>query len=415
MIDNFSSQSEEYSKFRPTYPKKMYEWLVSNIECNDLAIDFATGNGQNAVGLSEYFVNVIGIDISQVIYGTGVSNYTKGLVRHLLLNDKENEYILFGSSLRRHKDLVKFINSLDGKFESKIYRFPPLLLNFFWNVLHVVNIEILIGKVDIFHSSDWTQPPTKAKKVTTVHDLVPWKYPRFTHKNISSAHLARLKWVAKEIDRVIVPSRATETDLLGLGFTKEKIRVIPEAAAEFYTVRGSGEIEEVKKKYAVNGNYLLIVGTSPRKNISKAIEAYFKSSAGKDLKLVIVGQFNGQIKAERGIRVLGYVPDKDMPALYSGAAALIYPSLYEGFGLTILEAFSCGCPVVTSNVSSMPEVAEGAAVLVDPTSVESISEGISKALAGRVGLIKKGLLKAQEYSWEKAAMETLSVYKELVK
>jgi glycosyltransferase involved in cell wall biosynthesis len=119
-----------------------------------------------------------------------------------------------------------------------------------------------------------------------------------------------------------------------------------------------------------------------------------------------------KIKESRNIRILGNVTQKDLIGLYSGAKALVYPSLYEGFGLPILEAFACGCPVVTSNISSMAEVAGDAAALVDPDSVESIGEGIEKVLRGPKSYIEKGLKRVKDFSWEKTARMTLEVYKE---
>ena len=110
---------------------------------------------------------------------------------------------------------------------------------------------------------------------------------------------------------------------------------------------------------------------------------------------------------------LGHIPIEDLPALYTGALTLVYASLYEGFGLPILEAMACGCPVVTSNISSMPEISGEAAILVDPTDVKSIACGIEKALVTRSDLVKKGLARVKQFSWEKAARGTLKVYQEV--
>jgi glycosyltransferase involved in cell wall biosynthesis len=141
------------------------------------------------------------------------------------------------------------------------------------------------------------------------------------------------------------------------------------------------------------------------------------------LTLVIAGKFGWgkELMAEDSkqktvnshIKLLGYVPDEDLPALFAGAQVFVYPSLYEGFGLPILEAMASGCPVVTSNASSMPEVAGKASVLVNPEKVEDIARGIQKALENREELIKKGKARAREFSWEKTARETLKVYQEV--
>ncbi|KKU70327.1 MAG: Glycosyl transferase group 1, partial [Candidatus Woesebacteria bacterium GW2011_GWD1_47_21] len=172
----------------------------------------------------------IGIDISSVIYGTGVSHYTEKLVENLLTIDKDNRYKLFGGSLRRMGELDSFVGSLSGSFESKILPIPPTLADLIWNRLHLLPIEKLIGAVDVFHSSDWTQPPAKAFKVTTIHDLAPIRFPKLTHPKIYAAHKKRLEWVKKEADRIIVPSEATKKEMESYGFDTGNVRVIPEAS-----------------------------------------------------------------------------------------------------------------------------------------------------------------------------------------
>jgi len=353
----------------------------------------------------------IAIDISQVVYSTGVSVYTKNLVENLLklekqslpLRGKENEYLLFGGTLRRTNELKKFA--------SKIFPIPPTLADLIWNKLHVFPIEYLVGKIDVFHSSDWTQPPSRAFKVTTVHDLSPLVLPEWTDKNVAEVHKRRLVWVKKEVDRVIAVSEATKKDLIEHGFNEEKIRVIYEAPDPIFRPASKVAVERLKKTYKIAGSYILVVGTSPRKNTDRILKAY-RAVKMPGLTLVIVGDSTrSDYEADGALRV-GRIDDEELATFYSGAEALIYPSLYEGFGLSIVQAFASGCPVVTSNISSMPEVAGDAAVLVDPYSVESIAEGIKDALENREGLIQKGLKRVKEFSWEKTARETLEVYKE---
>ncbi len=353
----------------------------------------------------------IAIDISQIVYGTGVSFYTKNLVQNLLNIDKENEYILYAGTLRRKQDILSVFP------QAKIFPIPPTLSNLLWNRLHVLPIEKLIGAVDVFHTSDWAEPPSSAFKVTTVHDLAPFLYPnlfpRDVIRNIVDTHKFKLARVREETKRIIVPTESTKTDLVRLGFNQSLVRVVPEAASHVFTRVYDEKIALVKRKYKLFGEYLLAVGLDPRKNTERIIKAFELSSAGKDLKLVLVGQPKYmKIKVSRNVRILGRVPFEDLPALYSGAQALIYASLYEGFGLPILEAFACGCPVVTSNISSMAEVAGEAAALVDPYKVDSISEGIEDVLRGPKSYIDKGYKKVKNFSWEKTARMTLDVYKE---
>ena len=356
----------------------------------------------------------IAIDVSQVVYGTGVSVYTKNLVDNLLRIDKENQYILFAGSLRRKADILSIFPS------AKVFPIPPTLANLLWNRLHIFPIEKLIGQVDVFHSSDWAEPPSRAFKVTTVHDLAPFLYPnlfpRDVIRNIVNVHRLKLSWVREETKRIIVPTAATKDDLVRLGFTEETIRVIPESISKDFKKMPKDEVEKITRKHKIFGDYVLSVGMDLRKNTDRIIKAFEHTSAGHDFKIVFVGLPKYmKIKESRNIRILGKVTQKDLIGLYSGARALVYPSLYEGFGLPILEAFACGCPVVTSNISSMAEVAGDAAALVDPDSVESIGEGIEKVLRGPKGYIEKGLKRVKDFSWEKTARMTLDVYEEAKK
>jgi len=162
----------------------------------------------------------IGIDISQIVYeGTGVANYTKNLVESLLKIDKKNEYIFFFASLRKKPPKLPHVRS---------FKIPPTILEFLWNRLHICPIEWFIGKVDVFFSSDWTQPPTiRAKKVTTIHDLSPWKYPETFHPKIVKVHQRRVKWVKKECDAIICDSQATKKDVIEiLRIPEGKLKVI---------------------------------------------------------------------------------------------------------------------------------------------------------------------------------------------
>ncbi|OGM02401.1 hypothetical protein A2115_02975, partial [Candidatus Woesebacteria bacterium GWA1_41_8] len=299
----------------------------------------------------------IGIDISPIIYETGVSWYVYHLVKNLLLLDKANDYILFGGSLRRYSDFKKKTVGFRGSFRTRFLPLPPTLLGFMWNTLHTLPVESLVGPVDVFHSSDWTQPPTKSFKVTTIHDLTPIKYPELSHPRIVSVHTSRFKWIKKEADAVIVPSQSTKKDLLELDISESKIFVIPEATDPMMKPAGREEVQKLKRRYRISGKFLLAVGIAERKNIERVIEAFERVRAGQDLRLVIVGEQRVYIEPSRGVIFVGHVPFHELPAFYTGAEAFIYPSLYEGFGLPILEAYACGTPVVTSNLSSMPEIA----------------------------------------------------------
>ncbi|HYK07917.1 MAG TPA: glycosyltransferase [Candidatus Eisenbacteria bacterium] len=170
----------------------------------------------------------IGIDISQLAYqGTGVATYLTNLVQNLVQQDKENEYILFYSSMRKNFQFSIFNFQSNSKVQFKIFKFPPTFLNILWNKLHLVPIEWLIGPVDVFISSDWTQPPTKAKKVTILYDMIVYTYPQETDAKIVKVQKARLEWVKKEVERIICISKATKKDAMEiLGIPEKRLAVI---------------------------------------------------------------------------------------------------------------------------------------------------------------------------------------------
>ncbi len=317
----------------------------------------------------------VGLDISSIIYGTGVSNYTLELLQHL----PQDIAVPFGFSLRRRQD--------------HFLPFPPTLMHYLWNKLHIVNVETLIGKIDVYHSSDWTQGPSRAKKVTTVHDLSPFLYPAETDSQIVVVHTARMKWVVKECDKIICVSNSTANDLQRLfPNTVGRTVVIPEALPSKYL--------SLKPQITKNANYVFAIGTRQgRKNIDRLKAACAKLGQ----KLITVGEGSD----------IGYVSDQDLVNYLAGASAFVYPSLYEGFGLPILEAFYYKVPVACSNTSSLPEVAGDAAAYFDPLSVESMAVGIIQAIKDRDRLIAAGSNQLAKFSWDKAAQETLKVYKSL--
>lgn len=172
----------------------------------------------------------VGIDISQIAYGgTGVGSYVENLVRNLLKLDGENEYILFFSSLRRKIKYQRLnIKNTNQNVKIKTFKLPPVLLDFLWNKLHIFPIEWFIGAVDVFVSSDWTQPPTiRAKNATILYDLIVYKYPKETDSKIVSTQKRRLKWVKKECDIIFCISQATKKDVMEiLGISESKLKVI---------------------------------------------------------------------------------------------------------------------------------------------------------------------------------------------
>jgi glycosyltransferase involved in cell wall biosynthesis len=360
----------------------------------------------------------IAIDISPIVYETGVSRYIKNITKEILrIDGNNNEYTLFGGSFRRFGELKNKVALLKGDAKCSLKLFPflaPYFANIVFNKFHFLPVEVFTGSIDVFHASDWSQPRSRAFKVTTIHDLSPIFYPKLTHPKIVDAHLSRLKWIKREVDRVIVPSRSSYEDVVKLGIKGNRVRIIPEAVdAELKTNDNEG-VKKIKEKYKIYGKYILAVGVNPRKNVAAIIRALGRLRTEIDIRLIVVGYSHEKESSERNVSYLGHVPDSDIPSLYQGAECLVYPSFYEGFGLPILEAYNLKTPVVTSNIGAMKEVGEDAAVLVDPFNDKSVFEGIIKAIKERKSLVKKGLQKASQYSWKQSALMTLDVYKESI-
>lgn len=377
---------------------------------------------------------IVGIDISSIGYQTGVSNYTLNLVRNLLKVDKTNIYKLFYSSLRLPlPEEVKLLSKYHSNvtiYQSKI---PPTLLQILWNQLRLFPIELFIGKCDIFHTSDWTQPPTfKAKTIATIHDLTPFLYPEWHHKKVINAHKNKMYWAAKKCFHFICVSKNTQNDLFKLfpNIKPQKTSVIYESAEEKFSkflklsiTEQNRQKEKIQKQYGLT-NFILAQGTrEPRKNLDRLINAFvsFKKKNPKNkVELAITGKYGWgkDVSADHpGVRILGFIPEKDMVALHASALCLAYPSLYEGFGLPIVKSLKVGVPVITSNNSSLIEVAQNAAILVNPNSESEITKAIEKIIKYpkvRQKLTQNGILLSKKYSWLKTAQQTLEIYKSLI-
>lgn len=316
----------------------------------------------------------IGIDISQIAYEwTGTAKYFENLISWLPKVAQQNEYRLFASSLRRQDKLRPFAKI--------VWPFPPTVLDFLWNQLHVFPVENFIGEVDVFHSSDWIQPPTKAKKVCPILDMVVYKYPQSVHPQIVAVQKRRMKLVKKEADLVITISESSKKDIV------EILKIPPEKVRVVYLAPGL----EFKPQNEVAKDYVLTMGSisNLRKNVANVIAACEKAN----IPVKIID---------------GSVTQDELPKLYARAKCFVYASSYEGFGIPILEAMACGIPVICGKNSSMPEVAGEAATYANVESVDDLADKIA-----HVNPTGKELSQAKKFSWEKTARETLKVYEEL--
>lgn len=365
----------------------------------------------------------IGIDISQLAYeGTGVARYVEKLVLTLVTIDKKNEYILYGNSLRKKAVLDLYYETVrvkNNKISKKIIPLPQTLIEIFWNKLHILPIESFIGKVDIFHTSDWVEPPAKALKVTTIHDFLVFKYPFLFPEEIVETQKRRISWVIKESNAIIVDSHSTKKDGVELlAIPEDKMFVVYPGVAENFKPIEKDRLSQVLKKYLIAKPYLLSVGTrEPRKNIEKVIEAFKIIKKNIDLQLVIVGKLGWgreRVPDDSDIKLLGYVPDEDLQALYSGTACFVYPSLDEGFGFPVLEALACGAKVVTSGGGSLKEVGGKYAHYVDPENYQDIVQGILIMLDKNKKETEESIQWAKSFTWERTAEEVLNIYNKII-
>lgn len=400
---------------------------------------------------------------------TGTENYSYQILKHLVQLDHANTYYIYlrpgvfykGCPCAARAALAPLVQYNNLKFIT--IPFPRL-----WTQVGLAK-QTFLDKLDVLFIPAHTIPLVRKpglKTVVTVHDLGAEYLPQ-AHQIKQRLYLNLMTHhQLKSASHIIAVSEATKNDLIKkVCLPKDKISVVYEGydkdkfRVQSANRRTKFKINQTIKQYHLTyHNYFLFVGTiQPRKNIARLITAYAKFlksypntknegfgtgskyyvARDKNKKplihntnpqsLVLAGskgwlsdeiyELPKKLGIKDQVKFLGYIPDEDLPALYSGARAFLFPSLFEGFGLPILEAMAVGCPVLTSNISSLPEVAGKAALLVDPCSIEDILEGIEKIQNPelRAGLIKAGFEQVKKFSWEKAAKETLAVLEKVSK
>ena len=281
-----------------------------------------------------------------------------------------------------------------------------------WNRFEWPAVERVAGTVDVCHSTIAIPAATKAPHVVTVHDVAFVRTPdRFTRHGVRvmKAGLER----CRRADLVLCPSAATLGDLVELGFDSRRLRRVP-WGVEALPV-SDADVMRVRSTFALPERFVLYVGTvEPRKNVTRLAQA--TATLDEQLPLVVAGSpgWGDAGSGADGVQFLGFVPERDMPALYATATVFAYPSLDEGFGMPVAEAMAYGLPVVTSRGTATEETAGGAAVLVDPADVESIRDGLTTALDDARRLAVRGRARAAELSWDAAAEATMAAYREAI-
>jgi glycosyltransferase involved in cell wall biosynthesis len=374
----------------------------------------------------------IAIDYSAAVnQQAGIGRLVRNQVLALADLDPDNDYRLVYARPNRGSD-PQFPRARN--FARREVGLRERWLTIIWHRAKMpVPADWFSGPVDLYHSPDFVLPPLRhARGILTVHDLAFLMRPECAHERLRAYLEEVVPRSVRRADFIIADSENTRNDLVVLlGVNPERIAVVPGGVEARFTPVTDPHLLQRARRHVGAGDedpFVLAIGViEPRKNLNRLMDAFAllkqQGRVTDGLKLVLAGGkgwlFDGIYAHHEAspvrddILLPGFVPDELLPALYSAADVLAFPSLYEGFGLPVLEAMACGTPVVASRASCLPEVAEGAALLIDPNSTEGLAAALEVALtdpARRAELIAQGRARAAEYSWQRAARELLSVY-----
>jgi glycosyltransferase involved in cell wall biosynthesis len=355
---------------------------------------------------------------------TGDESYLASLMRGLGCVDDTNDYVVYV------RDPSKVGPSFEGLTRFAFRRVAPQSI---W-LRFPIGLPLALRRdpVDLLHVQYFVPPAAPCPVVVTVHDISFAVRPDFFTRKDRFLLKTLVPWSLRRAARIITDVEYTKRDLVGMyDLSPEDIEVIPLAADPRYRPMDRARCRQiVAERHGISGPFVLYVGTlQPRKNVATLIRAYgmFRERTGLPHKLVLTGKpkymYQSVLDALNEARypddivLTGFVADADLPIYYNAASVFAFPSLYEGFGLPLLEAMACGTPVISSNVTSLPEVAGDAALLVDPTKPEAFCDALVQVLGdGEVAdrLSQRGLEQAARFTWERTARETLAVYRDVL-
>jgi glycosyltransferase involved in cell wall biosynthesis len=368
----------------------------------------------------------IGIDATTVArQPAGVGNYIVRLVRALAEEQTSHEFTVFvtpdGQAAFEELPSIRIVPiALRGTALRTAWEqaFLPALVR--------------RERLDLLHSPHYTMPlRLSVRSVVTFHDMTFVTHPEWHVRSKRLFFPLMMRWSAHRATHLIANSHSTRGDLMRvLGVPPERVTAIPFGAAPEYRPMPPAEVKAVAERYGLEaGRYILYVGVlEPRKNIARLVSAFARIAGEVPGAVLALGGKKGWMydqifeQVRRSglgdrVRFLGYVKERDLPALYTGARVFAYPSYYEGFGFPVLEAMQCGTPVVTSNVSSLPEVAGDGALLVDPEDEAGLACALLRLVREeplRQGLTRRALARAAQFSWSRCARQTLEVYEATV-
>ena len=376
----------------------------------------------------------IGIDITSAItQGAGIGRYTRELVSALVKGDSATEYTLFSAKRPTSRPNSKPI----PEAANVTFREAPLgerwLYRIWYRLALPLSIQWFTGELDLFHSPDFVLPPVRGQIPTllTVHDLSFLHFPdTFTPSLVAYLNKVVPRSV-KRASHVLADSEATKSDLLqAYDVPAEKVTVLYSGVSnDFRPVSDKRLLRHVRQKYGIGerSDVFSVSTLQPRKNYQMLIRAFKMVAARRPHTLVIAGgkgwlyeQIVDEIahqELEGRVLLVGFAADEDLPALYSGASLFAYPSVYEGFGLPLLEAMACGVPVLNSSASCLPEVAGDATVQLSPHDQQAWSEAMVSLLEDsprRASMVAAGFLQARRFTWARAAQELRSLYARLL-
>ncbi len=356
-----------------------------------------------------------------LVRSAGVKAYLFQLHKHLRLTAGNNDVISFP-----WLDQVTEFHH-EGSVVSAPATTARIAFLHFFNLPRNHILDFVCRGVDVFHASNQVRnPPRNALLTTTIHDMTAWSHPEM---HTPATVLADRRFAANIIARsrgIITPSESSRRNAIKwLGISPERIRAIHHGIDESYFQGISPQ--PARDRFGLTKPYVLFVSTiEPRKNLDRLLDAFqdLRPSLRDEYDLVVAGPQGWAsektmarlAEASSSVRYLGYVPEKYLPGLTAGATVFAYPSLYEGFGFPVAQAMAAGTPVITSNISSLPEVAGDAAILVDPESTEELRSALDFLLtspATRISLIAKGRIRASRYRWDRCARETWEFFEKL--
>lgn len=357
----------------------------------------------------------------------GNESYAVNLIEALAQIDSANHYTIYVTTSEAR---ARFADRWSNFKVRLTLPHTPLI-----RIPLTLSAELRKRPVDVLHVQFTAPPFCPCPVVVSIHDLSFEHLPQTFNRRSRTQLRLTVRQSARRAARILSLSEHTRRDIIETyGINPERINAIPLAASEhFCRVTDKNELQRVRHNYGIDGDYILCVGSiQPRKNLARLVKAYAslrgEFSIDKLPKLVLVGKcawlYDETLRTldEAGVRdavvLTGYVPEADLPALYSGALCFVYPSYFEGFGLPPLEAMKCGAPVVVGNRTSLPEVVGEAALTVDPFDVADIAAAIRRLLkdaALRHELSLKGQIRAETFDWRETARKTLRVYEEVAR